>query len=87
MSYYPGAVSPLQYPQAAVAPVQAQTRGIFGLDFPISGFQSVTAGFVSSGSTQVIQGNAEFKQNIFTGDNSDYIVSYLNLFFLIFLVI
>jgi hypothetical protein len=66
LSYYPGAVSP----------VQAQTRGIFGLDIPISGFQSSTAGFVTDGSTQVIQGNAEFKQNIFTGNDSDYIVSY-----------
>ena len=66
--YYPGAVSP----------VQAQTRGIFGLpdNINILGFQSATAGFSTQGSdkTMVLQGNVEFKQNPFSSD-SQYTVS------------
>jgi len=72
---YPQAVYPVQ-PFQAVHPVEAaqQSRGIFGLDIPIVGFQSKQAGFVTDGTVQVIQGNVEFKQNFFTGTSSDYIV-------------
>jgi len=62
-SYFPGSVSPLK----------AQTRvNQFGFDF--AGFESRNADFETSGTTQVMAGNAEFRQNIFTGDNMDYTI-------------
>jgi len=63
LSYYPGGVSPLQ----------AQTRSNqFGIDF--AGFESRNADFVTDGATQVMMGNAEFRQNIFTGSSMDYTI-------------
>merc|ERR1711983_549807 len=56
------------YPGAVTPDVTAQTRGLFGLE--IAGFQSNSANFVTSGSTQVMQGNVKFEQNIFTGSSS-----------------
>jgi len=58
------------YPGAVTPDVTAQTRGLFGLE--IAGFQSNSANFVTSGSTQVMQGNVKFEQNIFTGSSSAY---------------
>merc|ERR1711953_1408765 len=58
------------YPGAVTPDVTAQTRGLFGLE--IAGFQSNSANFVTSGSSQVLQGNARFEQNIFTGSSSSY---------------
>merc|ERR1711863_101540 len=58
------------YPGAVTPDVTAQTRGLFGLE--IAGFQSNSANFVTSGSTQVMQGNVKIEQNIFTGSSSAY---------------
>ena len=74
MPQYP--LGAYQNPAQAQYPVQAvQQRGIFGLDLPIVSFQSQEANFITDGTVQVIQGSVQFKQNVFTGANSDYIVS------------
>ena len=77
LRYIPSPVYPSYYYPGAVSPVQAQTRGIFGLpDFTLPGFQSATAGFQTLGSdkTMVLQGNVEFKQNPLTGSDSQYTI-------------
>jgi hypothetical protein len=77
LRYVPQVGYPSYYYPGAISPVQASTRGLFGLpDFTIPGFKTATAGFntVGSGSTMVLQGNVEFKQKPLTGSNSRYTV-------------
>jgi len=77
LRYVPQAAYPNYYYPGAISPVQAQTRGLFGLpDITIPGFQTATAGFKTQGSssTMVLQGNVEFKQNPLTGSNSRYTI-------------
>jgi len=47
-------------------------RGLFGLQLP--GFQSNGATFVTSGTDQVMLGNALVEQNIFTGSSASYTI-------------
>jgi len=71
--YVPAAYPNYYYP-GAVSPVQASTRGIFGLPdgLGLPGFLQANAGFVTSGTVQIMQGRAEFKQNFLTGNGASY---------------
>jgi len=77
--YYPQ--TQFRYVPTTVADTEAETRlstgvtpyrGLFGLQLP--GFQSNGATFVTSGTDQVMLGNALVEQNIFTGSSASYTI-------------
>jgi len=70
--YVPAVVSGTEGPDGRLSTGVTTYRGLFGLQLP--GFQSNSATFVTSGTDQVMLGNALIEQNIFTGSSSSYTI-------------